>query len=100
MSEVGFDEAAIGLAVLSWNLLTPSMGQMRSLSPGWMALIWLRNAALLTLAVIGVLTLALDPQHHHHIHIFTTAFKCISIIPKNLHYFCFRQPIGGMAGIA
>ena len=44
----------IGLAVLSWNLLTPSMGQMRSLSPGWMALIWLRNATLLGLVAGGL----------------------------------------------
>ena len=44
----------LGLAVLSWQYLTPSMETMATFSPGWVSLIWLRNAALLTL-VAGTL---------------------------------------------
>ena len=44
----------IGLAVLAWICLTPGLEQMTSLEPGWMALIWLRNAALLTLVAGGL----------------------------------------------
>lgn len=39
----------IGLAFVSWYYLTPSLGVMSELRPGWIALIWLRNAALLIL---------------------------------------------------
>ncbi len=44
----------IGLAAVSWAWLTPGVDSMRSLSPGWMGLVWLRNALLLT-AVAGTL---------------------------------------------
>jgi len=44
----------IALAVVTWNYLTPSLAQMSSLEPGWMALIWLRNAVLLTLVAGGL----------------------------------------------
>ena len=44
----------IALAVVSWHYLTPSYEQMAVLEPGWMALIWLRNAALLTLVAGGL----------------------------------------------
>ncbi len=42
------------LAVVTWHYLTPSLGTMATLEPGWMALIWLRNAALLTLVAGGL----------------------------------------------
>ncbi len=42
------------LAVVTWNWLTPATSTMQTLSPGWMGLIWLRNAALLTI-IAGVL---------------------------------------------
>lgn len=44
----------IALAVLAWNYLTPDMRTMATLEPGWIALIWLRNAALLTLIAGGL----------------------------------------------
>jgi lathosterol oxidase len=44
----------IGMAILSWYYLTPNMGTMAELKPGWIALIWLRNAVLLSL-VAGTL---------------------------------------------
>lgn len=44
----------IGLAVVTWYFLTPSMATMAILDPGWMALVWLRNAGLLIL-VAGTL---------------------------------------------
>ncbi|MDH3715130.1 MAG: hypothetical protein OET44_14950 [Gammaproteobacteria bacterium] len=44
----------IALAVVAWNYLTPSMTAMVTLEPWWMALIWLRNAALLTLIAGGL----------------------------------------------
>ena len=39
----------IGLAIVTWKYLTPSMETMATLEPGWIALIWLRNAGLLTI---------------------------------------------------
>ncbi|MDE2728153.1 MAG: sterol desaturase family protein, partial [Gemmatimonadota bacterium] len=42
------------LAVVLWQWLTPSMETMATLSPDWMALIWLRNAAVLTLFAGGL----------------------------------------------
>jgi lathosterol oxidase len=39
----------IALAFVSWNFLTPSLASMAELKPGWIALIWIRNAALLFL---------------------------------------------------
>ncbi|MDG2908875.1 MAG: sterol desaturase family protein [Acidimicrobiales bacterium] len=42
------------LAVVTWNWLTPATSTMQTLSPGWMGLIWLRNAVLLTI-IAGVL---------------------------------------------
>ncbi|MDJ0957375.1 MAG: sterol desaturase family protein [Arenicellales bacterium] len=44
----------IGMAVVAWNYLTPSMDRMATLELDWMALIWLRNAALLTLVAGGL----------------------------------------------
>ncbi len=42
------------LAVVTWKWLTPATSTMQTLSPGWMGLIWLRNAVLLTI-VAGLL---------------------------------------------
>ena len=44
----------IALAVVTWNFLTPDLDRMATLEPGWVALIWLRNAALLTLVAGGL----------------------------------------------
>lgn len=44
----------IAMAVVAWNYLTPSMVTMATLEPGWIALIWLRNATLLTLVAGGL----------------------------------------------
>ena len=48
----------MALAAVSWLFLTPSMERMNSFSPDWMALIYLRNAGLLTVWA-GVLHLRL-----------------------------------------
>ncbi len=42
------------LSVILWQWLTPSISTMATLSPDWMALIWLRNAAVLTLFAGGL----------------------------------------------
>ena len=44
----------IGLAAITWIYLTPSLESMAEFEPGWMFLIWLRNAALLTLFAGGL----------------------------------------------
>lgn len=44
----------IGLAAVTWVYLTPNLGSMAEFEPGWMFLIWLRNAALLTLFAGGL----------------------------------------------
>ena len=44
----------IGLAAFSWDYLTPDLSRMTTLEPGWVALIWLRNAALLVLVAGGL----------------------------------------------
>ncbi|MEM7141700.1 MAG: sterol desaturase family protein [Actinomycetota bacterium] len=44
----------IALAVVVWEFLTPSLATMAEVRPGWVALIWLRNAALLTLCAGGL----------------------------------------------
>lgn len=44
----------IGLAFLSWYFLTPALASMAVFEPGWLALLWLRNAALLTLVAGGL----------------------------------------------
>lgn len=44
----------IALALASWHFLTPSLDRMASLEIWWVALIWLRNAALLTLVAGGL----------------------------------------------
>ena len=44
----------IAAAVAAWRYLTPDLETLAHLEPSWMALIWLRNAALLTL-VAGAL---------------------------------------------
>ena len=41
----------IGLCVVAWLFFTPEMARMRSFSFGWIAEIYLRNAALLLLVV-------------------------------------------------
>ena len=44
----------IALAVFAWHFLTPGMQTMAAIEPGWVALIWLRNAMLLTLVAGGL----------------------------------------------
>lgn len=44
----------LGLAAVTWHFLTPDPAQMATLHPGWMALIWLRNAVLLSLTAGGL----------------------------------------------
>ena len=44
----------IGMAVVAWNYFTPSMDRMVTLEFDWVVLIWLRNAALLTLVAGGL----------------------------------------------
>ncbi len=44
----------IALAIFAWHYLTPGPEQLATLSPGWVALIWSRNAALLTLVAGGL----------------------------------------------
>lgn len=44
----------LGLAFLTWHFLTPDLATMSRLEPGWIALLWLRNAALLTLFAGGL----------------------------------------------
>ncbi len=44
----------IGIAFVSWYYLTPDLETMSELKPGWITLIWLRNAVLLSL-VAGAL---------------------------------------------
>ncbi|MDH3536127.1 MAG: sterol desaturase family protein [Gammaproteobacteria bacterium] len=44
----------IGLAFVSWYYLTPPLAAMAEVHPGWIAQIWLRNAALLTLVAGGL----------------------------------------------
>ena len=44
----------IGLAVVTWTYLTPNLEDMAVLAPGWMAMIWLRNASLLIVFAGGL----------------------------------------------
>jgi len=44
----------IGLAFVSWYLLTPELAAMKQFEMGWVAQIWLRNAALLTVVAGGL----------------------------------------------
>jgi sterol desaturase/sphingolipid hydroxylase (fatty acid hydroxylase superfamily) len=44
-----FDTIIFGLAIVSWFYLTPSMERMSTFSFDWIALIYLRNAGLMTL---------------------------------------------------
>ena len=44
----------IALAFVSWYYLTPSLDAMREFEAGWIAAIWLRNAALLMLVAGGL----------------------------------------------
>jgi sterol desaturase/sphingolipid hydroxylase (fatty acid hydroxylase superfamily) len=48
----------IGIAVVAWNFLTPDFDRMATLRPGWIALIYARNVAVM-LVVIGGLHLRL-----------------------------------------
>ena len=51
------------LAIAIWQWLTPEMATMANLRPGWIAVIWLRNAALL-LTAAGSLHLLLYRSRH------------------------------------
>ncbi|MXZ81789.1 MAG: sterol desaturase family protein [Gammaproteobacteria bacterium] len=53
----------LGIAVLFWHFLTPSMETMSEFSPGWMAAIWIRNALMLT-AIAGGLHWWLYMRRH------------------------------------
>ncbi len=44
----------LALAVVVWQFLTPDRQQMTTLQPGWMLLIWLRNAVLLCMVAGGL----------------------------------------------
>ncbi|MBT8079270.1 MAG: sterol desaturase family protein [Gammaproteobacteria bacterium] len=44
----------IGLAVFAWHYLTPDISRMATVEPGWVALLWLRNAGLLLLVAGGL----------------------------------------------
>ncbi len=44
----------IGLAFFSWYLLTPELASMREFQFGWVALLWSRNALLLSLVAGGL----------------------------------------------
>jgi len=43
-----------GLAFVTWRWLTPDLAAMTAFKPGWMAAIWLRNAALLCVVAGGL----------------------------------------------
>jgi len=44
----------IALAFVSWYYLTPGLASMVEFKPGWIALLWLRNAALLAIVAGGL----------------------------------------------
>ena len=44
----------LGLGAIAWHFLTPDPAHMTVLEPGWMAMIWLRNALLLGLVAGGL----------------------------------------------
>ena len=44
----------IALAAFAWYFLTPDLSSMQQLEPGWIALLWLRNATLLTVVAGGL----------------------------------------------
>ena len=44
----------IGLSFLAWFYLMPPLSAMASFEPGWVAAIWIRNAAVLTLVAGGL----------------------------------------------
>ena len=44
----------LGLGFITWEFLTPDMETMAVLQPGWIALLWLRNCALLMLFAGGL----------------------------------------------
>ena len=44
----------IALAFVSWYYLTPGLASMVEFKPGWIALLWLRNAALLSIVACGL----------------------------------------------
>ncbi len=44
----------LALAFVTWEFLTPSLATMAVLEPGWIALLWLRNAGLLCLLAGGL----------------------------------------------
>jgi len=44
----------LGLALAAWHWWLPAETTMASFGPGWLALVWLRNAALLTLVAGGL----------------------------------------------
>ena len=67
----------LGLAWFTWHFLTPSLESMATLEAGWIALLWLRNAALLIL-VAGSL--------HWYLH---------ATRSQQDQYQLNRQPLGG-----
>jgi sterol desaturase/sphingolipid hydroxylase (fatty acid hydroxylase superfamily) len=56
-----FNAIYLAIALATWTWLTPSLEMMKSLAPGWIGLILIRNAALITL-VVGVWHLRLYVQ--------------------------------------
>jgi sterol desaturase/sphingolipid hydroxylase (fatty acid hydroxylase superfamily) len=46
-----FNAIYLAIALATWSWLTPSLETMKTLSPGWIASILIRNAALITLVV-------------------------------------------------
>ena len=44
----------LGTAWLCWTYATPDLAAMENFEPGWIAIIWLRNAALITLLAGGL----------------------------------------------
>ena len=61
----------VALGFIAWYFLTPAMATMTEFAPGWIALVWLRNAALLTLVAGGLhwwlyLRRSQDDQYKFH----------------------------------
>ena len=44
----------LGMAFFAWHYLTPDLATMANFEAGWIAMLWLRNAALLTLVAGGL----------------------------------------------
>jgi len=78
----------IGLAVVAWYYLTPDMSRMATVEPGWIALLWLRNAGLLLLVAGGL---------HWHLHIRKVQDQKFKFdkrwLAKNSRRFLFRDQV-------